>query len=66
MTTETITRVKLIASEGMVLTNGTNYGTIIFLADGEDSSTYYEISMEEYEEKINDADEIASIDSSIV
>lgn len=50
MTTEYITRTKLIAGEGMVLTNGTNYGKIIFLSDTESSYNYHEIPESEYEE----------------
>ena len=49
MTTEYITRTKLIAGEGMVLTNGKNYGTVIFLAEGESSYDYNEIPKSEYE-----------------
>lgn len=49
MTTEYITRTKLIAGEGMVLTNGTNYGTVIFLAEGESPYDYHEIPNSEYE-----------------
>lgn len=49
MTTEYITRVKLEASEGMVLTDGKEYAKIVFLAVGEDSSKYYEVPESEYE-----------------
>lgn len=49
MTTEYITRTKLIAGEGMVLTNGKNYGTVIFLAEGESAYDYREITKSEYE-----------------
>ena len=40
----------LIAREGMIYTNGTDYGTTISLAEGADASAYHEISMKEYEE----------------
>ena len=40
----------LKASEGMVLTNGEVYGTEIYLAEGMDASSFYEITLKEYEE----------------
>lgn len=48
MTTETITRIKLTANEGMVLTDGTTYGKIIYLAQSADWTRFYEISDAEY------------------
>ena len=45
----TITRIKLTASEGMVLTNGETYGTEIFLHEGDDGSAYHEIPRAEYD-----------------
>lgn len=50
MITETITRVKLTASEGMMLTDGEHYGKEVFLAEDADSSKWYEITQEEYDE----------------
>lgn len=41
----------LTASGGMVLTDGKNYGRIIYLAEAADASAWYEIPEEEY---IND------------
>lgn len=40
----------LKATDGMVLTNGEIYGTEIYLAEGVDESSFYEITNEEYEE----------------
>ena len=48
MKQETITRVKIEAAEGMVLTDGTVYGKVIFMASEEDASRFYEIPDEEY------------------
>ena len=41
--------VTLHAGEGKVLTDGTHYGKIIFLAEGADESAYHEITQEEYD-----------------
>lgn len=48
MKQETITRVKIEAAEGMVLTDGTVYGKVIFMASEEDAARFYEITDEEY------------------
>lgn len=56
MKQETITRIKLTASDGKVLTNGTDYGREIYLADTENSANWYEITEEEYEEIQSDID----------
>lgn len=50
MKKETITRIKLTASNGKVLTNGTEYGKEIYLADTENLDNWYEITEAEYEE----------------
>jgi hypothetical protein len=42
------TRKIIYADEGKILTDGTNYGKVIFLAEGTDESAYHEISEEEY------------------
>ena len=41
----------LTASDGMVLTDGKNYGKIIYLAEGADSSAWREISEVQAEEE---------------
>lgn len=40
----------LYADEGKVITNGTDYGTTISLAEGVTASDYKEITVEEYNE----------------
>ena len=40
----------LYAEKGMVLTDGADFGTIIYLADGKDETAFYEITEAEYEE----------------
>jgi hypothetical protein len=45
-------RIKLTAGEGHILTDGENYGRIIYLASGDDGSKWYEITNEEYEAKV--------------
>ena len=42
------TRKVLYADKGKVLTNGTIYGTKIYLAEGRSADEFYEISAEEY------------------
>lgn len=43
-------RIVLHADDGMVLTDGTVYGKIIYLAEGADPSAYRQITEAEYEE----------------
>lgn len=42
-------RTVLYADEGMVLTDGTDYGTVIWLAEGINADTYRAISRKEYD-----------------
>lgn len=50
MKTETITRIKLTASEGMTLTNGEAFGKEIYLGSSDDADNWYEITNEMAEE----------------
>lgn len=43
-------REPIIASKGLVLTDGITYGTIISLGDGVSEEGFYEITKEEYEQ----------------
>ena len=59
MTQETITRIKLIASDGMMLTNGNVIGKEEFLATGDSPENWHEITeaeaqaiMDEMEESV--------------
>ena len=58
MQKETITRIKLTASEGHILTNGENYGRIVYLASGDEGEKWYEITEAEYEEKMKEEEAI--------
>ena len=42
-------RIKLIANEGMIYTNGEIFGSVIYLADGLSAEGFYQITREEYE-----------------
>lgn len=50
MRTETIEVKKLIASYGMVLTNGQAYGKTIFLGINDKAENWHEITDKEYEQ----------------
>lgn len=50
MKQETITRLKLTAAEGMVLTDGRNYGKEIYLGSNDSPENWHEITDEEYAE----------------
>ena len=58
MQKETITRIKLTASEGYILTDGENYGRVVYLASGDEGEKWYEITEEEYEEKMKEEEAI--------
>lgn len=40
----------IVASEGMIMTDGEIYGRKIFLAEGRSAEEFYEIPLEEYEQ----------------
>ncbi|MBR2877820.1 MAG: hypothetical protein IKL42_05465 [Clostridia bacterium] len=44
MITEKITTIKLIASEGMTLTDGEHFGKEIYLGTGDSADNWHEIS----------------------
>lgn len=50
MIQETITSIKLIANEGMILTNGESYGKEVYLGTGDKVENWHEITEEEYNE----------------
>ena len=50
MKTETITRIKLIASDGMTLTNGETYGKEVYLGCNDSADNWQEIPDAEAEE----------------
>jgi hypothetical protein len=41
-------RIVITADEGKILTNGTIYGKVIYLSEGESADNYHEITEEEY------------------
>ena len=57
MKQETITLTKLIASNGMMLTNGEVFGKEVFLGTGDSADNWHEITEAEAQEKINSEEE---------
>ena len=51
-------RTSIKASEGMILTNGKDYGSEIFLAEGMSKDDFYEITREEYERILAEQSEV--------
>ena len=54
-------RIVLYAENGKVLTNGTEYGTVIYLADGVSADSYHEITQEEYEKILKEQEAIGNV-----
>ena len=50
MTEHIIELKKLIASNGTILTDGTAYGTEIYLGKNDSAENWHEISLDEYEQ----------------
>jgi len=46
---ETVTQTILRANEGYKLTNGTSYGSVVVLGNGDNPDNWHEITVEEYE-----------------
>lgn len=44
----------LLADEGMVLTDDSSFGTTVRLGKGDDGASWYEISAEEAEKRMNE------------
>ena len=57
MIQETITRIKLIASDGMILTNGEIIGKEVFLGTGDSADNWHEITEAEAQEIMESEEE---------
>lgn len=58
MQKETITRIKLTASEGHILTDGESYGRVVYLASGDEGDGWYEITEAEYQQKLEEKERL--------
>jgi hypothetical protein len=54
-----VTHTIITASEGHILTNGTNYGPAVALSKYDDPDNWYEITEEKYQEIVESQEEIA-------
>ena len=45
-------RLKMVATDGMILTNGETYGVEIYLGSGDSPDNWWEITIAEYEQKM--------------
>lgn len=58
-----MSEVKLVATEGMMLTNGEAYGRVVFLGAGDSPDNWYEITEAEAEKRMNgETDEATEAD----
>ena len=55
-------RIILTAKDGYIFTNGTDYGKIIYLANGINPSDYYEITDEEYNKILEEQDNVEVVE----
>ena len=60
MKKDSITMVKLTASEGHMLTDGEHYGKIVYLASGDEGEKWYEITEAEYKAKMAELEALES------
>ncbi len=58
-----ITENILIADENKVLTNGTDYGTKVYLGSGDSAENWYEITQEEYKAIMESQEENTQYDN---
>ena len=54
-------RITLYADDGMILTDGEHFGTVIHLATDADDSEWHEITKEEYERIMANREEAENI-----
>lgn len=47
----------LIAAEGCVYTDGTSFGKEVYLAEGDDGASWYQITLAEYETALSESGE---------
>lgn len=47
-------RLKMVATDGMILTNGETYGTEVYLGSGDSPDNWYEIPLAEYEKRMEE------------
>lgn len=47
-----MSRIKLVATEGMIYTNGESFGRTVFLGTGDSPDNWYEITEADYEARM--------------